>query len=162
MKIFRILWLASLLALALPAGCQDRPESAGPTAGTAPASSPVDGDALVTASIGEPSNLIPALASDSASTEITSLVYNGLMKIDKDLNIVPDLAESLDIADDGLTFVFHLRKDVRWHDGRPFTARDALFTYRLMADPQTPTAYAEPYKQVKSAEAADDYTFQVT
>ncbi len=168
--------IAGLWAALALTGCQDRPEAPAPAetqpaaeAGAAPeaatpppAPEPVDGDALVTASIGEPSNLIPALASDSASSEINTLVYNGLMKIDKDLNIVPDLAESLDISEDGLTFVFHLRQDVRWHDGAPFTARDALFTYELMIDPHTPTAYAESYKQVKTAEAVDDHTFRVT
>ena len=168
MKIFRTILMAGLLAL-LP-GCSDSQQAPAPAPETPPAASgetaapapaPVDGDALVSASIGEPSNLIPALASDSASTDITGWVYNGLLKIDEDLSIVPDLAESLDISEDGLTFTFHLRKDVRWHDGQPFTSRDALFTYQLMIDPQTPTAYAESFKQVKKAEAPDDYTFIV-
>ncbi len=136
--------------------------SAAPPAPAASAQTPVDGDAFVFASIGEPSNLIPPLASDSASGEINNLVYDGLMKVDGDLNIVPQLAERLEISDDGLTFTFHLRRDVRWHDGTPYSSRDALFTYRFMADPQTPTAYGEPYRQVKSAEAPDDYTFRVT
>jgi len=174
MKIIRMILLAGLLAV-LP-GCSDSQDSAAPaptqetpTVGggetvqpTPPAvSGPVDGDALVMASIGEPSNLIPALVSDSASTDITDRVYNGLMKIDENINIVPDLAESLEISDDGLIFTFHLRKNVRWHDGRPFTSRDALFTYQLMIDPKTPTAYAESFKQVKKVEAPDDYTFIV-
>ncbi len=168
----RLFSLASLclLALILAGGCQDRPESKtapapaepAPAAGTAPAApTPVNGDTMVTASIGEPSNLIPALASDTSSTAITEKVYNGLMKVDKDLNIVPDLAESLDISDDGLTLTFHLRKGVRWHDGAPFTSRDPMFTYKLMIDPATPTAYGEPYKQVVSAETPDEYTFVV-
>ena len=159
-----------ILLLIVAAGCQEKDPpptqsiSAAPAASAEASSSPpapVDGDALVSATIGEPSNFIPALANDSASTEITDKVYNGLLKIDKDLNIVPDLADSLEISDDGLTFTFHLRQNVRWHDGEPFTSRDALFTYELMIDPQTPTSYGESYKQVKSAEAPDDHTFIV-
>lgn len=173
MKIFRIILLAGLLTC-LP-GCSgsgeketpppDRETPAGEAApsaaGEAAALIPVDGDALVSASIGEPSNLIPALASDSASSEITGRVYNGLLRIDENLDIVPDLAESLEISDDGLTLTFRLRQDVRWHDGRPFTSRDAVFTYELMIDPQTPTAYAESFKQVKKVEAPDEHTFIV-
>ncbi|MDR2947459.1 MAG: peptide-binding protein [Candidatus Adiutrix sp.] len=163
MKI-KLLLLAGLMALL--SACSEAPEQPAPTPAAteqpAPApTGPVNGDALVSASIGEPSNFIPALASDSASTEITSRVYSGLLKIDKNLNIVPNLAESLEISEDELTFTFRLRKNVRWHDGTPFTSRDAMFSYQLMINPNTPTAYAESYKQVKSAEAPDDYTFIV-
>lgn len=172
-RLSYLLTITLFLVLAL-VGCQDRPETesrapVNTTAGTteqtaAPqpsVSAPVNGDTLVYATIGEPSNLIPALASDSASTEITDKVYNGLLKIDRDINIVPDLAESLEVADEGLTLIFKLRKDVRWHDGQPFTSRDALFTYEVMVDPNTATPYGEPYKQIELVEAPDDHTFIV-
>ena len=107
-------------------------------------------------------HLIPPLASDSASHEIACLVYNGLVKYNGDLKLVGDLAESWEISPDGLTITFHLRRGVRWHDGAPFTAQDVLFTYQLMVDPKTPTAYSGDYKQVQTAEALDDYTFRVT
>ena len=68
------------------------------------------GDALVVASIGEPSNLIPMLASDSASHDISGLIYNGLIKYDTDLTLTGDLTESWEISEDGLTIIFHLRK----------------------------------------------------
>ncbi len=160
--------LAALLLCILPAACGGGEEAA-PGEAAAPASqeaapapeTPADGDALVTASIGEPSNLIPALANDSASGEIVDKVYGGLLKIDENLNIVPDIAESYEISEDGLAITFHLRKDVRWHDGAPLTSRDAMFTYKLMIDPATPTSYAEAYLQVAKAEAPDDHTFKV-
>ena len=47
----------------------------------------------------------------------------------------PDLAESWDISGDGLTYTFHLRQNVTWHDGEPFTADDVLFTYDAIQDP---------------------------
>ena len=123
---------------------------------------PAYGDAIVNGSIGDASNLIPALSSDSSSGTINGLVYNGLIKTDKNLNLVGDLAKSWDISKDGLTITFHLRKGVLWHDGHPFTSKDVMFTYKLMIDPKTPTAYGEDYKQVKKAETPDDYTFRVT
>ena len=124
--------------------------------------SPAYGDAIVEGTIGEASTLIPVLASDAASLAVAGQIYNGLVKYDKDLNIVGDLAESFDIARDGLTIIFHLRKGVKWHDNAPFTARDVLYTYRIVIDPKTPTAYAEDFKQVKSITAPDDYTVRVT
>ncbi len=123
---------------------------------------PAYGDILVEGSIGDASNLIPLLATDSASHAISSLIFNGLVKYDRDLNIVGDLAEAWDISKDGLVITFRLRKDVRWHDGRPFTADDVLFTYKLTIDPKTPTAYAGDFLMVKRAEALDPYTFRVT
>ena len=120
------------------------------------------GDILVEGSIGDASNLIPVLATDNASHSISGLIFNGLVKYDRDLNIVGDLAESWDISKDGLVITFHLRKGVRWHDGQPFTAEDVLFTYRLTIDPKTPTAYAGDFLKVKKAEVLDPHTFRVT
>ncbi len=120
------------------------------------------GDIIVRGDIGDASNLIPILASDSASHSIAGLIYNGLVKYDKDMNIVGDLAESWDISDDGLVITFHLRKGVKWHDGKPFTAKDVLYTYQVTVDPKTPTAYAGDFLKVKKAEVLDDYTFRVT
>jgi peptide/nickel transport system substrate-binding protein len=123
---------------------------------------PSYGDMMITASIGEASNLIPILASDSASHEIANYVYNGLVKLDKNLNIVGDLAESWELSKDNLTITFHLRKGVRWHDGTPFTAKDVMYTYKVIVDPKTPTPYSGDFKEVKDAQIIDDYTFRAT
>jgi peptide/nickel transport system substrate-binding protein len=120
------------------------------------------GDTIITGSIGEPSNLIPILSSDSASHEVASYIYNGLVKYDKDLNIVGDLAESWDISKDNLSITFRLRKDVKWHDGKPFTAHDVMYTYKVIVDPKTPTAYSGDFKLVKDTRVVNDYTFRVT
>ena len=141
-------------------GCGQREQShpAGNVSDTVPAY----GDIIVEGSIGDASNLIPILSSDSTSHGIASLVYNGLVKYDKNLNIVGDLAESWDVSRGGLVIIFHLRKGVKWHDGHPFTARDVLYTYQVTIDPKTPTAYAGDFLKVKKAEVLDDHTFRVT
>jgi peptide/nickel transport system substrate-binding protein len=123
---------------------------------------PAYGDTLVEGSIGEPSNLIPILATDSASHDVAALVFNGLVKYDKNLNLTGSLAQSWEVSPDGLVITFHLRRGVKWHDGADFTSRDVLYTYRVTIDPKTPTAYAEDFKQIKKAEAPDPYTFRVT
>ena len=123
---------------------------------------PAYGDIMVEGSIGDASNLIPLLSTDSTSHGIASMIYNGLVKYDKDLNIVGDLARYWDISEDGLVITFHLRKGVKWHDGHPFTAGDVLFTYQVTIDPGTPTAYSGDFLKVKKAEVLDDHTFRVT
>lgn len=122
---------------------------------------PAYGDSLVEGSIGEPSTLIPILASDSASHSVASLLYNGLLKYDKNLNLAGDLAERWQVSGDGLTITFYLRRGVKWHDGHEFTAEDVLYTYKTIINPKTPTAYAEDFLQVKKAEAVDRFTFRV-
>lgn len=122
---------------------------------------PAYGDTLVEGAIGEASTLIPILASDSASHSVAGQIYNGLVKYDKDLKIVGELAESFQIAPDGLTITFKLRRTVTWHDGKPFTARDVIYTYRVIIDPKTPTAYSEDFKQVASVTSPDPFTVVV-
>ncbi|MGE5309044.1 MAG: peptide-binding protein [Deltaproteobacteria bacterium] len=127
-----------------------------------PAAAQDRGDAFVEASIGDARTLVPILASDTASSNICSLMFNGLVKYDKDLNLVGDLAERWDILEDGLVIVFHLRKNVLWQDGVPFTARDVEFTYKKLIDPAVRTPYGGDFERVRSLEAVDDYTVRVT
>jgi peptide/nickel transport system substrate-binding protein len=159
MRKWRILCFLGLAAFFLLAGCKSQePEQryGGPDTG------PAYGDLMIDASIGDASTLLPPLASDAASFGIIGMVYDSLLRYDGNLNLVGLLAKSWEVSQDGLTITFHLRHGVKWHDGAPFTAQDCLFTYRVMVDPKTPTAYSGDYLQVKKAEALDDYTFRVT
>ena len=123
---------------------------------------PVNGDTLVEGSIGDASNLIPMLASDSASHRVAGLIFDGMLTYDKTLSeLEPRLAARWDVEDDGRLLTFHLRDDVRWQDGEPFTARDVEFGFRTITDPETLTAYAEDYRQVESFEVLDDHRFRV-
>jgi len=140
-------------------GCENRNESSHP--GVKEVLIPEYGDTFIESSIGDASTLLPVLASDSASSEINGLIYNGLVRYDKNLQIEGELAESWEISEDNLTITFHLRKGVTWHDGAPFTSADVKFNYQLYIDPKTPTAYAESFKQVTGIETPDPYTFIV-
>lgn len=120
------------------------------------------GDTFVESSLGDASRLNPLLATDSASGDICGYVFNGLVKYDKDLRLVGDLAAAWDIRRGGLEIVFHLRPGVRWHDGVPFTARDVVFTYRVLIDSNVATPFGADFADVKSVEAPDDRTVRVT
>lgn len=118
------------------------------------------GDAYVTGTIADAVNLIPFLATDSASHSITELVFNGLTKVDKNLNIVGDVAEKWDISEDGKEITFYLRKNVRWHDSMPLTAKDVKFTFEAILDPKNACPYADSYIDIESIEIIDDYTIK--
>ncbi len=151
---------AAILIVCCCMACS-RTEVPAPQRLTGASATPAYGDTLVEGTIGEASTLIPILASDSASHSVAGQIYNGLVKYDKDLKIVGELAESCQVSPDGLTITFKLRRNVTWHDGKPFTARDVLYTYRVIIDPQTPTAYSEDFKQVASVTAPNPFTVVV-
>jgi peptide/nickel transport system substrate-binding protein len=119
-------------------------------------------DTFVTASPAEPSNLIPLLATDSASHAVAARIFNGLVRYNPSLELEGELAESWEILDGGITIVFHLRKDVRWQDGRPFTSADVAFTYAKLTDPELPTPYGGDFEKVAKLETPDDFTVRVT
>ncbi|MBU1913190.1 MAG: peptide-binding protein [Candidatus Omnitrophica bacterium] len=122
---------------------------------------PEYGDTIVAGSIGEPRTFVPILASDSSSGTICSLIFNGLVKYDKDLNLTGDLAEKWEVSQDGLEITFYLRKGVKWHDGEPFTSKDVEFTYKGLINPGVRTPYGGDFLMVKNLEVVDDYTLKV-
>ena len=122
---------------------------------------PATGDRIIFGSIGEPSNLIPYLATDSASHEIAGQLYVAPLRYDKDLNIELWAAQSYEVLDEGKRLRFTLRPDIRWADGVPLTADDVEFTYKLMIDPKTPTAYAEDYLAIQSFHKTGPLSFEV-
>ena len=154
---------ALLLAAALVAGCGDAEGPAPQAVSRDDSAPPAHGDAIVFGTLGDASTLVPMLASDSASHEYAGNLFDGLVEYDKTLSrLEPRLAERWEVAKAGQEITFHLRRDVRWTDGEPFTARDVQFGFDLIRDPSTLTAYAEDYRQVQSFELLDDYTFRVS
>jgi peptide/nickel transport system substrate-binding protein len=122
---------------------------------------PCYGDTMITGSLGEASNLIPYLSSDSASSEISGHFYVAPLKYDKDLNVVPWAAEHFEILDEGRLLRFTLRKGILWQDGVELTTDDVEFTYRKMIDPETPTAYGGDFRAIKEFRKLDRYSFEV-
>ncbi|MGH2361481.1 MAG: ABC transporter substrate-binding protein, partial [bacterium] len=87
------------------------------------------------------------------------VIYNGLTKPGKNLQPAPDLAERWEVSADGLTWTFFLRRNVRWHDGREFTADDVKFTYDIALNPQLGAGGAATFRaSVKEVQVVDKYT----
>ena len=88
------------------------------------------GGALTIATISEPLTFNLAIANDASSSGVLGYLFEGLTETSWLTDRVePALAESWDRSDDGMTWTFHLRRDVTWHDGEPFTAHDVDFTF---------------------------------
>jgi len=95
---------------------------------------PARGGVLTEGIVGIPRFINPALAITRADQDTVALVYSGLMKIDVDGTLVPDIAESVTLSEDGKNYTIVVRKDRTFHDGTPLTARDVVYTYTLVQD----------------------------
>ncbi len=142
------LWLISCLLVAFLLACEQKRER--------------NPNTFIVSSLGDARRLNPIIANDSASGTINDLVFNGLVKYDKDIKLTGDLAERWTVSNEGKTITFYLRAGVMWHDGVEFTADDCLFTYQKITDPAVVTPYSSSYLDVIRAEAVSKYIFRVT
>jgi peptide/nickel transport system substrate-binding protein len=106
----------------------------------------------------------PYQTTDTASSGYQAMVYTGgLLRLDENsLEYMPNMAESYSISEDGLTFTFNLRQDMKWSDGEPITANDYKWTYDKVINPDSEFPYLSQLEFITSYEALDDYTLQIT
>lgn len=99
---------------------------------------------------------------DTTSAFYQSLVFTGglLRRDEKTLELIPNMAESYTISDDGLTFTFKLRQSMLWSDGEPITAQDFAWTFEQAMKPENGFPYLADYEFIESYVALDDYTIQ--
>ncbi|MEU1728294.1 ABC transporter substrate-binding protein [Nonomuraea sp. NPDC005692] len=93
--------------------------------------------------------------------QVMQLVYDNLLTVDDAAEYEPRLAERWEISKDAKSFTFHLRTGLKWSDGKPFGAKDVLFTYKLLADARSGSAMAGKLAGA-SFSAPDDSTFVIT
>ena len=104
-----------------------------------------------------PANLDPRIGTDAYSERIDELLFDALLTRDERFNVQPGLAERWETPDPR-TYVFHLRRGVRFHDGRPLAARDVKWTFDSMLNGTVRTAKLSAYRYVASIDAPDDAT----
>ena len=116
------------------------------------------GGALTIATISEPLTLNLAVSTDAGSSNVLGYLFEGLTETSW-LNdeVEPLLAESWERTEDGLTWTFHLRRDVTWHDGRPFTARDVDFTFNRIIYNDDIAASARPTFEFRHLDDAGEW-----
>ncbi len=124
-----------------------------------------------------PSSLDPAMCSDSSSASYIVNVFSGLVTLDRELEVIGDIAESWEVSADGRTYTFHLRDGVKFHSGRELTAADFKYSIERAADPQTGSSVAEAYlgdivgfrekirgeaEEVSGVQVVDNRTLEIT
>ncbi len=134
--------MAALVVVLLP-GCRRQPAAGDGRPGE-----------LVVALRNAPTSLDPRLGTDQASARAFDLMLNGLVTKSTSGDLVPDLAESWEVLDDGLRYRFHLRDGVRFHDGRALTSADAVWTFGSIVDGRVSSPKAGAFRHVKSVAAA--------
>ena len=118
-------------------------------------------DIIVVAMQFAPSNFDPRYGSDEASQKIHQMLYSSLVKIDDQLRVVPEIAETL-TNPDPVTYVATLRKGVRFHDGRELTSADVVHTFRSFLDPDFLSPKKGAYRLLESVRAIDPHTVEFT
>jgi peptide/nickel transport system substrate-binding protein len=121
---------------------------------------PVQGDWVVQRIDFDIDTLNPLTGNTANGQVIIGQINEGLIQMDNfSLKFEPCLAESWEISPDQLTYIFHLRHGVKWHDGEPFTADDVKFTYDRVMDPKVDAAPMRSYfENIKSCDVLDPYT----
>ncbi|MBN1954362.1 MAG: AAA family ATPase [Anaerolineae bacterium] len=101
----------------------------------------------------EPATLDPGFLSDSFSVTIADQLFGGLLEISSEMDLVPYVARSWEVTDEGRRYVFHLRDDVVWSDGVPVTAHDFVFAWLRIIDPARGSPMADLMYDVEGARA---------
>ena len=178
MKWYYLVALLAAGAVAL-AACSDsepRSDSATSTQGAAEEPRAPDGD-VFKRTFQDPPTLDPHHASDTTSAAIVVELFSGLVTINLDLQLAPDLAESWEVSSDGLTYTFRLRPNAAFHDGKPVTAHDVKYSLERALDPETGSPTVDTYlddivgaeerlagqaQEVEGVRVVDDRTLTIT
>jgi peptide/nickel transport system substrate-binding protein len=125
---------------------------------------PAPGGTYVEGMVGSPQYVNPLLCQyNDADRDLCTLVFSGLLRLDERGQVQTDLADSWEVSPDGLVYTFRLRPNARWHDNRPVTAEDVIYTVKLLQDPNFPGMQdvAAMWRTVK-AEEVNSLTVQFT
>lgn len=165
----RLLALTVVLAMvtAAVAGCGEASTtSEKPAEGDAPSTAQEGADtekndSIVIAVSSDILSMYPYRYDETPTNQFMLHIYETLVCLDNNSQVQPGLAETWEVAEDGVTYTFHLRKGVKFHDGDEFTAEDVIASYDKAKNPDSPSAFSSFFVGVESYEALDDYTVAV-
>jgi peptide/nickel transport system substrate-binding protein len=112
---------------------------------------------ITVAVVNAPNNLDPRVGTDAESVRLHQLIYDSLLTVDDNLRVVAGLATGWETPDDR-TYIVHLRRGVRFHDGRELTSADVVYTFSSFLDPAFVSGWKGGYRLLRSVDAVDRYT----
>jgi len=166
--VVSVVLICSLLVFYLPSSCLPAQKP--------PPTPTTEGTVLNLYGI-DPLTLDPAVSSEMTSHGYVMQLFSGLVRLDDNLEPAPDIAERWQVSDDGKTYTFYLRNDVRFHDGREVKAEEFKYSWQRACDPETGSQTAATYlgdivgvkemltgtaEEISGVRVTDDYTLQVT
>ena len=141
-KVALLLAFTMLVSMSFSACGGSSGASSGSSSAAAGGSSPAGGAKQLVAQIGpNPETIDPALCSAVDGGNMNLFTFDCLLGVDKDQKTIPGAAESYDVSPDGLKWTFHLRSGLKWSDGTPLTAKDFVYSWKRVADPETAAPY---------------------
>jgi peptide/nickel transport system substrate-binding protein len=143
-----------------PAETQGAPsaaETSAPASTAAPPASEVPQELTLNFRLG-PEQLDPQIENSSSGQRALDSMFDKLVDLDAELNVVPQLAHDWEVSDDGLDYTFHLEEGVTFHDGTPFNAEAVKFTFERVLDPEFGSPFLGDYTMIDSIEVVDDST----
>lgn len=152
--------LAIFVVACVPDDVKDSNESKAKTTDEDASEETDQGGNLIIGTTSGPTLFNPFYSTDTSSMTIEGFIYSGLITVDREFNPEGDLAKDWEFSEDGKTWTFYLREDVKWHDGEDFTADDVVFTYNipLSEDYNGPRGYT--YEDIEEVKKIDDYTVE--
>jgi peptide/nickel transport system substrate-binding protein len=154
--------VAALSAMMLISSCS----SGGGNETSGDVGDPVKGDWAVIHELSDPEGLNPMVTNDASSSALFNRVYEKLLEQDfESTDLYPVIAEARPtVSEDHLTYTFTLRKNVKFSDGKPLTAKDVVFSYKVVKNPLITdgAALRNYYESVANVEAKDDHTVVIT
>jgi len=119
---------------------------------------PVTGGTLIWGHSETTQNLDRHKTGTASTSRVLQNVHAGLVTVDENFNIIPDLAESYSLSDDGLTYTFKLRPGVTFHNGKPLTSADVKYSFERCADPATGATNKTVFNDMAGIETPDELT----
>lgn len=151
-SLVMLLVLTMVITTALT-GCGKKEPKEDNNTGNQTGSKPQTGDELaIDVSVGpEPETIDPSVNTTIDGATYINHVFEGLMKLNSDGNIVEGAAESYEVSEDGLVYTFKIRDNAKWSDGTPLTADAFVYSWQRLVDPATASQYNYIIDMVKNA-----------
>lgn len=157
------LWSLLVAVVLVAAGCGGGGDDAAPTDGTTTTTAKSKVPVALRLAGGDEGFPSPFGYRRGPGYVHASFIYDTLLWKDGSGKVLPWLAESFKASDDGLTYAFELRKGVKWHDGKPFTAKDVEFTFTYFGQQKiSPQVIVQPVPEIEKVVAVDDLTVEFT